>query len=144
MEAPMIDQVLPCDETTGVARRRYNRRVFWLTGVYGVLVIGLALVLKATDPVQPIRYAMGLVSAVPAVATIVALGLYLAEEPDEFRRRLLVEAVVWAMGAVMLLTTVWGFVELFADAPHLLLALVFPIFSVAMAIAHHLLRRRYR
>jgi hypothetical protein len=144
METPMTDRTLLCDETTGSARRRYNRRVLWLTALYGVLVIGFALILKATHPVTPIRYAMGLVSAAPAVGTIVALGVYLAEEPDEFRRRLLVEAVVWGMGVVMVLTTVWGFVEIFADAPRLLLALIFPIFSVAMAIAHHLLRRRYR
>lgn len=140
----MADEILSCDRPAGAARRRYNRRVFWLTGLYAVLVLGWALVMKATHPPLLVRYVMALVSAAPAVGTIVALGLYLAEEADEFRRRLLAEAMLWAVGAVMVLTTVWGFVEMFADGPHLLLALIFPIFSMAQGIAYALLQRRYR
>lgn len=133
-----------CGDNTGVARRRYNRRIFWLTGLYAVMVIGWALVLKATHPPMPVRYVMAVVTAAPAVGTIIALAVYVAEEPDEFRRRLLVEGMLWGLGAVMVLTTVWGFVEMFADAPRLLLVLIFPIFMVAQAIAHALLHRRYR
>lgn len=140
----MTGEPLLCGDNTGVARRRYNRRVFWLTGLYAVLVIGWALVMKATHPPAVVRYVMALVSSAPAVGTIIALGLYLAEEPDEFRRRLLAEAMLWGVGVIMVLTTVWGFVEMFADGPHLLLALIFPIFMVAQAIAYALLQRRYR
>jgi hypothetical protein len=140
----MTDHRLICNTPAGAARRRYNRRVFWLTGLYAVLVIGWALVMKATHPPAPVRYLMAVVSAGPAVGTIVALGLYLAEEADEFRRRLLAEAMLWGLGLVMVLTTVWGFVEMFADGPRLLLVLIFPIFSVAMGVAQALLHRRYR
>lgn len=140
----MTGDPILCADNTGVARRRYNRRIFWLTGLYAVLVIGWALVMKATHPPAAVRYLMALVSSAPAVGTIVALGLYLAEEPDEFRRKLLAEAMLWGVGVIMVLTTVWGFVEMFADGPHLLLALIFPIFMVAQAIAYALLQRRYR
>jgi hypothetical protein len=140
----MSPDVLLCGDNSRVARRRYNRRVIWLTALYAVLVIGWALTMKATHPPAPVRYVMALVSAAPAVGTIIALGLYLAEEPDEFRRKLLAEAMLWGVGAIMVLTTVWGFVEMFADGPHLLLALIFPIFMVAQAIAYAWLQRRYR
>jgi hypothetical protein len=139
----MTNSIL-CDKPAGVARQRYNRRVFWLTGAYAVLVIGLALLLKAAHPPVWVRYLMGLASAAPAVGTIVALGAYLAEEPDEFRRKLLAEAMLWGTGATMVVTTVWGFVEMFAEAPHLMLALIFPFFSVAMGAAQAILTRRYR
>jgi hypothetical protein len=140
----MSEQILPCDEFSGLARRRYNRRVIGLTAAYAVLVIGMAVVLKATEPAPALRYVIALVAAAPAVGMIAALGAYIGEEPDEFRRSLLVQAMLWGLGFTLAATTVWGFAELFADAPRLLLALVFPIFMVAMSLAHHLLRRRYR
>jgi len=75
---------------------------------------------------------------------IAAIGAYLVEEADEFRRATYVQSMLWALGLVLALTTVWGFLELLAGAPHLELWWIFPIYSVAQDVAHHLVRRRYR
>jgi hypothetical protein len=139
----MSGQSLLCDDA-GAARRRYNRRIMWLVAVYVLLVMSMAWVLRTTQPPTALRYLMAVASAAPAVGMIVALGAYLAEEADEFRRQLLVQAMLWAVGGTLTATTVWGFVEAFADAPRLMLALVFPIFCVIMGVAHHVLRQRYR
>jgi hypothetical protein len=67
-----------------------------------------------------------------------------ATEPDEFARSLMVQSMLWGLGVTLSVTTVWGFMENFAAAPHLDLYLVFPLFMIAFGLAQPLVRARYR
>lgn len=126
------------------AMRRYQLRFWPLMAVYAVIVIGVAFLIKHAPPPGAWRYLAAAIPAVPLIGVIVAIGLYLVEEADEFRRATYVQSMLWALGLVLAVTTVWGFLELLADAPHLQPWWIFPIYSVTQDLAHHLIRRWYR
>jgi hypothetical protein len=126
------------------ARRRFQFRFLLLMAAYFALLFAVDALLKTTSLPQPLKYLAAIVPAVPMVGVIVALGLYLAQEADEFRRMQLVQDMLWGLGLTLAVTTVWGFLETLAGAPRLPLTWVFPIFCVGMALAHLLIRRRYR
>ena len=43
----------------------------------------------------------------------------LREEGDEFVRNILVESMLWGVGLTLSIMTVWGFLEIYAEAPKL-------------------------
>ena len=125
------------------AIRRYQLRFGVLMGIYGVLLTGFIWLFTTNPPDGPIRYALALAPALPIVGIVVALGFYFREEQDEFLRAFLAASMLWAMGATLALTTVWGFLES-VGAPHLPAYWVFPVFGVAMAVIQPFLWWRYR
>jgi hypothetical protein len=126
------------------ATRRYQMRFCLLMVAYIVLILGVTWMIRYAPPPGIWRYVAAVSPAVPLVGVIVTLGLYLAEETDEFRRMQLAQAMLWGLGATLTVTTVWGFLEDLAGAPHLALTWIFPIFCVCMGVARLLIRRRYR
>jgi uncharacterized YccA/Bax inhibitor family protein len=89
-------------------------------------------------------YLLALLPALPVVGITVVVGMYLAEEKDEFLRNVFIESMLWGIGVTLSVTTVWGFLELFVPVPHLDLYFVFALFWVAVGIASPFLRLRYR
>jgi len=75
---------------------------------------------------------------------VVAMGLYLREETDEFQRTVHVEGALWATGGILALTTMWGFAEMLAGAPRLPAWLLFPIWAVMLSFGVVASRRRFR
>ncbi|HEV2533392.1 hypothetical protein [Phenylobacterium sp.] len=126
------------------ARRRFQLRFLVLMAAYFGLLFAVDFLLKTYSLPAPLKYLAAIVPAAPMVGVIAALGLYLAEEADEFRRVQLVQAMLWGIGLTLAVTTVWGFLESFAGAPRLPLSWVFPIFCLGMGAAHLLIRRWYR
>ena len=126
------------------ARRRLQLRFLLLMAAYFALLFAVDFLLKTYSVPQPLKYLAAIAPAAPMVGVIVALGLYLAQEADEFRRVQLVQAMLWGIGLTLAVTTVWGFLESFAGAPRLPLTWVFPIFCLGMAAAQLLIRRWYR
>jgi len=125
-------------------RRRFQFAVLALLAANLVLLLAAGPILKITGLPQPLKYLAAAAPAAPMVGVIVALGLYLTAETDEFRRMQLVQAMLWGIGLTLTVTTVWGFVETLPGTPHMPLTWVFPIFCVGMASAQLLIRRRYR
>jgi hypothetical protein len=78
------------------------------------------------------------------VGVLVIVGLYLADEKDEFERALIVQSMIWSIGGVLATTTVWGFVEMFVKVPHFALYLIFPLFWFFVGVSGCVLRVRYR
>jgi xanthosine utilization system XapX-like protein len=111
---------------------------------YLVLILGVTWLIRYAPPPGLWRYLAAASPAVPLVGVIVVLGLYLGEETDEFRRVQLVQAMLWSLGFTLTVTTVWGFLEDLAAAPHLSPTWIFPIFCLGMGVAQHLVRRWYR
>jgi hypothetical protein len=131
------------DRKTSPARRRYQQRFWPLMGLYMVLIFGVALLIKHAPPPGAWRYLAAVAPAVPIIGIIAVFGLYLGELTDEFRRMVIVRSMLWSLGFVLAFSTVWGFLEMLADAPHLQLWWVFPIYAVGQGLAEHLIRRRY-
>jgi len=75
---------------------------------------------------------------------IITVGLYLTEEKDEFQRNLLVQAMLWGLGGVMAVTSVWGMLESFTNIPHFEPTWTFTVFWILVGISSPFLQRRYR
>ncbi|OQW56468.1 MAG: hypothetical protein A4S17_13795 [Proteobacteria bacterium HN_bin10] len=130
------------------ARGRYLKRFTVSMIAYAVLLIGSVLTLENIEGSQlangPWRYALALAPSLPILATIWSMGAYLADEADEFRRTILAQSMLWALGLTLSFTSVWGFMEEFAQVPRFPLYLTFPVFCFAMALAQVFVTRRYK
>jgi Kef-type K+ transport system membrane component KefB len=87
---------------------------------------------------------LAILPALPIVGALVVTGAYLNEEKDEFQRNLFVQAILGGIAATLSLTTVWGYLEDFAQAPHLRLAWVYPLFWIFVMAAFPFVWLRYR
>jgi uncharacterized membrane protein YcfT len=87
---------------------------------------------------------IAILPSIPLVAMIAIAGLYLKEETDEFQRAIFQQSLLWSIGFVLALTSIWGLLEMIADVPHLPIFYVFPGFCVFFGICSPLLKRRYR
>jgi predicted benzoate:H+ symporter BenE len=126
------------------ANQRYVAR-FW-TGIfwYVVILFGAVWWLNEAPPEGWLRYVVAVAPALPILAVLTAMGRYLHEEPDEFGRVVLVQAMLWGLALILAFTTVWGFLEELADAPRFALYGVFPVFCGGMGVSQLFVRRRYK
>lgn len=126
------------------AAKRYTARFFpAMTAYVGVLFASLWWI-RHQNPQGPLLWVLAVAPALPIIAVIAIMGLYLIEETDEFVRATLVQAMLWGMGATLAGCTAWGFLENVDLAPHLPLYMVFPIFCAAMGLAQPIVRWRYQ
>lgn len=131
-------------EIPSLANRRYLRRFFSAMGLYVVVLLSVVWLFKHNHPTGPIAYMLAVLPALPIIACIAVWGLYLAEEKDEFQRAVQIQSMIWGIGATLVFTTVWGFLELFADLQHFQTYLAFPLFCACTGIASSVLKARYR
>lgn len=124
--------------------KRYIRRFLPIMALYVALVIGVSLTFDAVDLTGPAAWILAMAPALPLLGVIVVMGLYLNEETDEFQRRVLIESILWGLGLTLAGLSVWGFLEVYVDAPKLPTFWAFPIFCMAMGLAQPFIRRRYR
>lgn len=126
------------------AGRRYLRRFIPAMAAYLVLVFGASFAFDRLELSGPIAWALAVAPAIPILAVIAIMGLYLKEETDEFQRNILVESMLWGFGLTMAATSVWGFAEIYVRAVPLPAFWVFPMFCLGMGLSQHFVRRRYR
>ena len=126
------------------AAKRYAARFAPTMAVYVIAIIAAALVFKHHPPHGVLAYLLAVLPAIPIIGMIVIVGLYLKEETDEFQRTVLIQSMLWAVGATLAVTTVWGFLELFSLAPHFDTYLAFPLFWFCVGVTTPFLKRKYR
>lgn len=129
---------------SNAAIRRYQSRFLITMLFYMVFLFAAVWAFPRYHPTGALAYLLAILPALPIIGGIVVVGLYLAEEKDEFQRSVLVQAMIWGIGATLSLTTAWGFLEVFKLAPHIELYLVFPLFCVLTGVASSILKARYR
>jgi hypothetical protein len=76
-----------------------------------------------------------ILQSLPFVGFFVFYGIYLAEEKDEFQRSVLVQSLLWGIGATLTVTTFWGSMEKFSEVPHMDVSLVQFVFVISYIIA---------
>lgn len=131
-------------QTANPAIRRYLARFLTAMALYVVFLIAAVLAFPRYHPTGAAAYALAILPALPIIGVIAVVGLYLAEEKDEFQRAVLIQGMIWGIGATLAATTAWGFLEVFSLAPHAPLYLIFPLFCACAAVSCGLLKRRYR
>lgn len=124
--------------------RRFHRRGLAVMVLY---VLALAVMSLSIDHLRPkgiVLCLLALLPALPIVAAIVFIALYLSEQKDEFVRTLLIESMLWGVGATLIVTTVWGALEKFAHIRPMSLFLVYPLCCVFVILARVVVKRRYK
>ena len=126
------------------ALMRYNTRFMaaMLAYVLGML-IAMALHNDAM-PAGPLAYAVALLPTLPALAMILVMGRYLVEETDEYLRHRASLSAIIGLGLVLVIGTVWGFLETFGLAPHVWAWWVVPVWAIGLGIGQATLSRRER
>jgi hypothetical protein len=127
----------------GPVMKRYRRRLAVAMVTYSLILIGSLSLLRAAK-LAALLWIVAAAPAFPILGVLVAMGLYLKEEPDEFERAVHVEAMLWGLGAVLGVSTVWGFLSNAGVVPAPPLFLVFPLFCLAWGFSQPFIRRRYQ
>lgn len=126
------------------AARRYMGLMGPTMALYVVVLLASIWALTTQALEGALRYAVAVAPALPISATVVLVGRYLAQETDEFLRSVVVQSILWGTALVLIATTIWGFLEETADAPHIPLYWVYPLFCAGMVPAAMVLTRKYQ
>jgi hypothetical protein len=134
---------MTCEFSSKEAARRYRRDVAISGAIYVALVFGGALAISNLDPPH---WAVIVLALLPVAPALMMLRAYLAftRSMDEFQRRLQSEALLIASAVVVFGSFAYGFLEEWADFPHLPMIWVFPAFCGVWGIAHLIISRRYK
>ena len=130
--------------TKNPAVRRFYLRTAATTGIYIVLTIFIALYFYRFHPHGMCAYLLALLPAIALTGFIVTIGLYLAEEKDEFQRDLMVQALLWGLGGVLVFTSAWGSLETFVHIRHFQPTWTYLVFWIFFILRTPFLLRKYR
>jgi hypothetical protein len=114
--------------TNNPAQKRFFNRFAVAMLLYAAVLVPIVIVFVHYRPTGPLAYGLAVLPALPILGMLLVIGLYLAEEKDEFIRNMQIQALIGGMGGTLALVSVWGFLENFAQVPRLQLFLVYPIF----------------
>jgi hypothetical protein len=116
------------------AQRRYLRRFFPTMFAYVVALLGSTWIIRHQHPEGVLLFVLALAPALPIVAVIGVMGLYLADEKDEFLRARLATAMIGGLGILLAIMSVWGFLEDREVVIHFPTYLSFPIWCGAFGL----------
>lgn len=116
------------------AMRRYNRRFLAMSFGY---VLALFVALGATRQLAiqgPLLWLLALLPTIPIMGMIWTIARLLVEETDEYQRMRMVRASLIATGLLLVVATLWGFLEMFGLVPHLEMWAAFPIWALGLGV----------
>ncbi len=131
-------------KATNPAQRRLFARFAVAMLAYMLFLVPVIWGFVHYRPAGALAYALAVLPALPILGMLVVIGLYLAEETDEFVRNMQIQALLGGIGGTLAVVSVWGFLEDFAHAPRLDLFMVYPLFWVFVGISTAVVRMRYR
>jgi hypothetical protein len=106
-------------ETSTPAGKRYQRRVLVTMSVYLVVLFGSIFVVKHTHPHGWLLYAISLLPALPILAMLASMGVYLQEEKDEYIRLMTMRSLVAGTAVLLMVLVVSDFLRTISSAPPL-------------------------
>jgi hypothetical protein len=98
------------------AGRRYVYRLAPTMALYIVFLFIAKWLFHHLHPTGLIVYLLAVLPALPLIGALAIVGLYIAEESDEFERSIIVQSMLWGLGAALSISTIWGSLEDFANA----------------------------
>ena len=124
--------------------RRQGWRQFAVGMVlYAVLVVVTSLTVDRFSLARPYLVVLALAPMIPAVWAMLG-WLRAVRSFDELQQRIVGEGVYWSLGLTAALTFSYGFLEAYADFPHLSMFVVWPVICLTYIFGQTLARRRYR
>lgn len=109
--------------------KKYFIRSFLFLGAY--VAVNAAAITGAFDGMKtPGTWAFSLVVAAPIIGHLWAVLAWMRDS-DEFVRALAAKRFVVAAGVAIAIASMWGFMEIYAKAPHVSAAMIYPLLWVA-------------
>ena len=102
--------------TVTPASKRYQRRVMLTMAVYLVVLFASIYVVKHTHPHGWVLYAIALVPALPILAMLGSMGVYLKEETDEYIRLMTMRSLVAGTAVLLMVLVVSDFLRALSGA----------------------------
>jgi hypothetical protein len=99
----------------------------------GYVLINLAAITGAFDDMKsPATWIFALVVSAPVAGHLWAVLAWLRDS-DEFVRTVAAKRLIVGTGITLALASAWGFLEIYAKAPHVPAALLLPLFWLSFA-----------
>jgi hypothetical protein len=135
--------VMFCTPKTKAARR-YSYRLAPTMALYVLFLFITVWTFHHHHPTGFVVYLLAVLPALPLIGSLAIVGLYITEESDEFERSVLVQSMLWGFAGALAISTIWGFLEEFAKAPHISTFYVYVVFWIFMGISQPFIRMRYQ
>ena len=124
------------------AQRRYTWRFLSAMTVYVFALLFTNLALAHWHPAGVTLVAVSVLPALPLLAAITALGLYIVEEADEYLRQRNMTAMLGATGFLLAIATIWGFMEQGGVVQHVPAWAAFPLWAIGLGLSQGVLAAR--
>lgn len=111
----------------------YRRSSIRWAGMYVGFVFTLSFLRNAHLLVEPWNWVVAWLPAVP-IAGFMWAFLEFTRDSDEYVRALTTKRLIAALFVTQVICSVWGFLEVYAGAPHIELYLVVPIFWASYGV----------
>ncbi|MBO9715007.1 hypothetical protein [Sphingomonas sp.] len=128
------------------AAQRYLRRFTPMMIAYVVVLFAATWAIEAYKPHGAALVALSVLPALPIIGVIAVIGLYLAEETDEFLRQRIVACQLFGVGVLLSASTVLGFLQIGGVIGKVDVFWGFPLWCAAWGLAQCALslRDQYR
>lgn len=114
---------------------RYMRRLLPLWFVYFIVLVGAINLQRYLHPQGVLAVVIAILPALPLVGFVWAMGRLFVEEDDEYQRMMHVRRALLATGFMLIVSTVWGFLESSALVPHLPAWSAFILWNIGLLVA---------
>jgi len=101
------------------AARAYVRRFVPMMLGYAVLVFAAPYAIWALEAQGPLLWGLAMLPALPIIGVFWLIARYIVELRDEYVRVLEVRKALVATALTLSIASIWGFLEIYADAVHL-------------------------
>ena len=117
------------------ALKRYNRRgLIWSFSYVAALFFAIS-VNDWLKPEGPLLWLIAVLPALPIVYFVWGLYRYLVEETDEYLKMRYVTHALFGLGLLLIVATVWGFLESFKVVPHVESWMAVPVWAIGLGVA---------
>jgi hypothetical protein len=134
---------MTCEFSSKAAAKRYRRDIAVAGVIYVAFVFGAALAIRNFELPQWVVIVLSLLPTAPALMMLRAYITF-TRAMDEFQRRVQGEALIVAAAITVFGSFAYGFLEEWAEFPHVPMIWVFPVFAFVFGIAHLIIWKRYK
>jgi hypothetical protein len=120
------------------AYRRYVTRTVIFMGAYAALNLGA--IFDVLDSVEPPGTWLLAAAVAGNIAAQIWATLAFIQDSDEFVRAITAKRFIVASGVAMALFSFWGFLESYAQAPHVPGWMIYPLFWLAFGLVTPFIR----
>jgi hypothetical protein len=131
-------------KTNNPAVWRFTRRFIVLSLLYAVFSVLSTYGLLRCHPTGIVIWLLAVLPAIPIAMAVLLTGRYMREEKDDFQSAVLVQSLLGGIGATLVVTTVWGFLENYAHFRRLDILMLWPLYLVFVGISYGIVKARYR